>query len=60
MILQGKLDRSLTSDDICLCQNWKCVDTVRLLYQDLLCLGVSTNTGEEVIRKCVQLAEGRG
>ena len=40
----------LKGEDICFLENGKYVDEIRMLYEDLLCLGVSTNNVENVIR----------
>jgi len=59
MEIKEKQDFVLKSEDICLFENGKYVDTVRMLYKDLLFLGVRTNNVEEVIRTCFQRIEGR-
>ena len=52
--IEEKLNVFLNGDEIRLFENGKYVDEVRMLYEDLLCMGVSTRNIEGVIRKVLK------
>ena len=51
LVIAEKLKVFLSGDDVCLFKDGKYVDDIRMLYEDLLCMGVSTRNVEDVIRK---------
>ena len=53
--IEERLNVFSKGEDICFFENGKYVDEIRMLYEDLLCLGVSTNNVENVVRKCLKV-----
>eukprot|EP00112_Aurelia_sp_Birch-Aquarium-sp1_P013961 Seg299.3 transcript_id=Seg299.3/GoldUCD/mRNA.D3Y31 product="hypothetical protein" protein_id=Seg299.3/GoldUCD/D3Y31 len=54
LVIEEKLNIFLSGDDVCLYKDGKYVDDIRMLYEDLLCMGVSTRNVEDVIRKVLK------